>query len=149
MKRIFLPLFASFALTVSAQEARQEHRRPAPPLRESILYTQGCPDCAQGLWLDGQQVGVIGWEGLPVPACAQVSLKGRNLLNRPVLLRLRYSDISDGGEAWYVWPRIAPSGLPFPMDSVGFTLPAFLHGKVWAACIVDGRLTNEVTFTIE
>lgn len=122
--------------------------RPRPPQRQPELFQQNQPPTAQGLWFDGLSVGVIGWQGQPVPCGAQVDLKGRNFVGRSVLVVLKYSFLSDLGEMTYLVPRISLSSPPINMDSCAFTLPLFVTGLVEVQLWVDGLPSNAVRFTV-
>ena len=142
MRAVFFTILM-LATYASAQESRQLR-----PQRQPELYQQGCRDCAQGIWWSGYLIGAIGWDGYPVPAGAQVVLKGRNFADKPVLVLLRYSRYGDLADSIYLLPRLAYDLFPRGMESCGFTLPPFVAGPVAVTLFVDGRLSNEVYFEV-
>ena len=118
-----------------------------PPARVPQLYEQG--DSAMGIWFDGSLAGAIGWNGVPVPAGAQVVLKGRNFASKPTRLFLTYTRFADYGEQVIIIPRLSYDFFPIGLESCGFTLPPFITGAVRVRILADGRWSNEVNFKVQ
>lgn len=145
MKAILLAILLS--LPIFAQDRAPVTARKATPSRAPVLFTQG--ETAQGLWWDGQTVGVIGWHGSAVPAGSQVVLKGRGFVGHDSFLILHYSWLSDLGEVMVIAPRVEMSIAPEIGESIGFDLPVWLRSRVTVQGWADGALSNEVGFVVE
>ena len=145
MKAILFTVLLSLA--VFAQERAPAAVRKSAPSRAPVLFTQG--ETAQGLWWDGQMVGVIGWNGSAVPAGSQVVLKGRGFVGHESFLILHYSLFSDLGEVMIIAPRVEMSVAPEIGESIGFDLPVWLRSRVTVQGWADGALSNEVGFVVE
>jgi len=126
-----LSLLLSLCLFVSltAQERPKREGRPLAARAPALFTQQGG---AQGLWFDGQTVGVVGWPGVPVPAGSQVALMGRGFAGKSALVFLLMDGPSPFASA--VLPCRCEANLP-PLagDAAGFEhlllygLPGGMH----------------------